>query len=94
MGKTNGLGTQERRRRLRACLQIEIPAELVNSYSSQAGPVTYGRYSSMCKHLAMLADIRWKRCNFEVAVGHWEEELEWLKSEHGSLAERLRRADI
>lgn len=94
VGKTNGLPTQERRRRLRACLQIQIPKELASHYNSWGGPVTYSRHSAMCKHLTMLADMRRNRRNFEVAVGHWEDDLEWLKTEHGNFFERLRRAKI
>lgn len=94
VGKTNGLPVQERRRRLRACFQIEIPPQLAAKYQAWGAPVTYQRFTSMCQHITMLADMRRERPNYEVAVSDWEADEAWLKTEYGSVAERLRRLGI
>ncbi len=94
VGRTNGLPVQERRRRLRACFQIEIPPQLAAKYQAWGLPVTSQRFTSMCQHIAMLADMRRARPNYEVAVNDWEADEAWLKTEYGPLAERLRRVGI
>jgi hypothetical protein len=94
VGKTNGLPVQERHRRLRACFQIEVPRQLADKYQTWGPPVTWQRFTSMRQHITMLADMRRERLNYEVAVSDWEADVEWLKAEFGSLADRLRRAGI
>lgn len=94
VGKTSGLPTHERRRRLRACFQIEIPDQLADKYEAWGAPVTSGRFSAMHQHIKMLADMRRKRRNFEVAVSHWDEDEAWFREEHAKLAERLRRVGL
>lgn len=91
VGKTNGLGVLDRRRRLTACFQIDIPRQLADKYHAWGQPVSYRRFICMCKHLAMLADMRRQRHNYEVAVSDWETDLEWFKAEYGSLANSLRK---
>jgi flagellar biosynthesis GTPase FlhF len=92
VGKTNGLPVRDRQRRLRACFQIEIPKELAGKYQAWGQPVSYRRFTSMCKHLAMLADMRRQRRNFNVAVADWDADAEWFKAECGEVAQRLRNA--
>ena len=94
VGKTNGLPVQERHRRLRACFQIEIPRQLADKYQAWGPPVTWRRFTSMVQHITMLADMRRERLNYEVAVSNWEADVVWLKTEYGSLTERLRRVGI
>jgi hypothetical protein len=94
VGRTNGLPVQERRRRLRACFQIKIPPQLAAKYQAWGPPVTYQRFTSMRQHITMLADMRRARPSYEVAVSDWEADEEWLKTEYGGLAERLRRVGI
>ena len=94
VGMTNGLPPQERRRRLRACFQIDIPQQLAAKYQAWGPPVTHHRLSSMRQHITMLAAMRRQRPNYEVAVSDWEADVAWLQEEYGDLAERLRRAGI
>lgn len=94
VGKTNGLPAPSRRRRLRACFQIEIPHQLADKYQSWGPPASYRRFTSMCQHITMLADMRRKRRNFEVAVADWDEDEAWFRDEYRSLAERLRRVGL
>lgn len=92
VGKTHGLLLQERRRRLRACFQIDILPQLADKYQTWGPPVTSQKLISMCPHITMLADMRRERRNYEVAVNDWETDVEWFKSEHESSAVRLRTA--
>jgi hypothetical protein len=94
VGRTHGLPTQERRRRLRACFQIEIPPQLAAKYQAWGAPVTSQRFTSMCQHITMLADMRRQRPNYEVAVSDWEADVQWLAAEYGSLVQRLHNARI
>jgi hypothetical protein len=94
VGKTHGLPPQERRRRLRACFQIDIPPQLAAKYQTWGPPVTSQRFSSMCQHITMLADMRRERRNYEVAVSDWEADVQWLAEKYGSLAQRLHNARI
>jgi hypothetical protein len=94
VGKTNGLPAPNRRRRLRACFQIEIPHQLADKYQSWGPPASYRRFTSMCQHITMLADMRRKRRNFEVAVADWDEDAAWFRDEYRSLTERLRRVGL
>ncbi len=94
VGVVNGLPPQERRRRLRACFQVEIPPQLADKYQAWGLPVTSQRFTSMCQHIIMLANMRRARRNYEVAVSHWESDVQWFTAEYGSLAQRLHNARI
>lgn len=94
VGKTSVLRLSDRRRRLKACFQIEIPRELADKYQAWGPAVSSRRFRSMCQHLTMLADMRRQRRNYEVAVADWEADLEWFEAEFGSLAHRLGRVNI
>lgn len=94
VGMTNGLPPMERRRRLKACFQIDIPQQLAAKYQAWGPPVTHHRLSSMRQHITMLAAMRRQRPNYDVAVRDWEADVVWLQEEYGNLAERLRRAGI
>lgn len=94
VGKTQGLPPHERRRRLRACFQIDIPPQLAAKYQAWGPPVTSQRFTSMCQHITMLADMRRERRNYEVAVSDWEADVQWLAEEYGNLAQRLHNARI
>lgn len=94
VGKTKGLPVQDRRRRLRVCFQIEIPLELADKYQDWGQPVSYRRFRSISQHLAMLADMRRQRRNYEVAVADWEADLLWFKAEYDSLVQKLSRVNI
>lgn len=91
VGKTNGLSSWDRQRRLKACFQIEIPRELAAKYQGWGRPATYQRFRSMCQHLMMLADMRRQRRNFEHAVADWEADEQWFQTEFSDMADRLRR---
>lgn len=94
VGRYQGLPPQERRRRLRACFQIEIPPQLAAKYQAWSAPVTCLRFASMCQHITMLANMRRERPNYEVAVSDWESDVQWLAEEYGALAQRLYKARI
>lgn len=94
VGKTQGLPTQERRRRLRACFQIEIPPQLAAKYQAWGAPVTCLRFASMCQHITMLANMRRERPNYDMAVSDWESDVQWSAEEYGALAQRLYKARI
>jgi hypothetical protein len=94
VGKTHGLPVQERRRRLRACFQIDTPPQLANKYQTWGPPVTGQRFTSICQHIMMLANMRRERRNYEVAVSDWETDVDWFKAEYGNLAVRLRKVGI
>ena len=94
VGKTKGLPVQDRRRRLRACFQSEIPKELAGKYQAWGKPVSRRRYDSMCQHITMLADMRRERRNYEIAVADWETDVLWFKAEYSKLALMLTRMNI
>ena len=94
VGKTKGLPVQDRRRRLRACFQIEIPRELAGKYQAWGKPVSRRRYDAMCQHITMLADMRRERRNYEIAVADWETDVHWFKAEYSKLALMLTRMKI
>jgi hypothetical protein len=86
VGKTNGLSPKARRRRLRACLSIEMPTILPGKYRRWGRPVTYQRYASIFNHLLMLANQRRGRSNYQFAVADWEADAQWMKAEFEQMA--------
>ncbi len=91
VGKTRGLASRERQRRLDVCFRIEIPSDLDPKYQGWGAPVTYQRFRSIEKHLKMLADLRRGRNNQRFAVADWEEDREWFLREYRELAGLLQR---
>lgn len=89
VGKTNGLPTWDRERRMQVCFRIDIPAEMRRDYASWAGPGSRARLNAMRAHLRMLAAMRKDRPGYEVAVAEWERDAEWLGNELGDLADRF-----
>ncbi|MCO6184599.1 hypothetical protein [Rhizobium sp. L1K21] len=79
VGKTNGLASWDRQRRLRVCLQIEIPSEFEGKYRNWGNPATRKRFVAISQHLRMLADMRRYRRNYERAVADWEEDEAWFR---------------
>lgn len=91
VGKTRGLASRERQRRLDVCFRIEIPADLDAKYQAWGAPATHQRFHSIDKHLKMLADLRGGRSNQRFAVADWEEDRTWFQSEFRELAGLLQR---
>lgn len=91
VGKTRGLASRERQRRLDVCFRIEIPADLDAKYQAWGAPATYQRFHSIDKHLKMLADLRGGRSNQRFAVADWEEDRTWFQGEFRELAGLLQR---
>lgn len=91
VGKTRGLVSRERQRRLDVCFRVEIPTELDPKYRAWGAPATYQRFRSMERHLKMLADMRRGRSNQRFAVADWEADRTWFLGEYRELANRLRR---
>lgn len=91
VGKTRGLVSRERQRRLDVCFRIEIPTDLDVKYQKWGGPATYQRFRSIEKHLKMLADMRSGRSNLKFAVADWEEDRAWFLGEFRDLAGLLKR---
>ncbi len=92
VGRTSGLPTWDRRRRLKICFKTAIPAELATKYAEWGRPASYRRYVAMSRHLRMLADMRRHRRNYEIAVTEWEQDETWFRDELSNFAERLRRS--
>lgn len=91
VGKTRGLASRERQRRLDVCFRIEIPSDLDPKYQGWGAPATYQRFRSIEKHLKMLADMRSGRSNQRFAVADWEEDRAWFLGEYRELAGLLQR---
>ncbi len=91
VGKTRGLASRERQRRLDVCFRIEIPADLDPKYQGWGAPATYQRFRSIEKHLKMLADMRSGRSNQRFAVADWEADRSWFQCEYRELAGLLQR---
>lgn len=91
VGKTRGLVSRERQRRLEVCFRIEIPTDLDAKYQKWGRPATYQRFHSIEKHLKMLADMRSGRSNQKFAVADWEEDRVWYLGEFRDLAGLLQR---
>lgn len=91
VGKTRGLPSRERQRRLDVCFRIEIPSDLDPKYQGWGAPATYQRFRSIEKHLKMLADMRSGRSNQRFAVADWEADRTWFQSEYRELAGLLQR---
>jgi hypothetical protein len=91
VGKTRGLPSRERQRRLDACFRIEIPSDLDPKYQGWGAPATYQRFRSIEKHLKMLADMRSGRSNQRFAVADWEEDRMWFQGKFQELAGLLQR---
>lgn len=91
VGKTRGLASRERQRRLDVCFRIEIPSDLDPKYQGWGAPATYQRFHAIDKHLKMLADLRGGRSNQRFAVADWEEDRTWFHSEFRELAGLLQR---
>lgn len=91
VGKTRGLTSRERQRRLDVCFRIEIPSDLDAKYQAWGAPATYQRFHSIDKHLKMLADLRGGRSNQRFAVADWEEDRTWFQGEFRELAGLLQR---
>lgn len=91
VGKTRGLASRERQRRLDVCFRIEIPSDLDPKYHGWGAPATYQRFRSIEKHLKMLADMRSGRSNQRFAVADWEADRKWFQGEYRELAGLLQR---
>lgn len=91
VGKTRGLASRERQRRLDVCFRIEIPSDLDPKYQGWGAPATYQRFRSIEKHLKMLADMRSGRRNQRFAVADWEADRAWFQGEYLELAGLLQR---
>lgn len=91
VGKTRGLVGRERQKRLDVCFRIEIPTDLDLKYQGWGAPATYQRFSSIEKHLKMLADMRGSRSNQRFAVADWEADRTWFQQEYRQIADLLRR---
>lgn len=91
VGKTRGLVSRERQRRLDACFRIEIPSDLDPKYQGWGGPATSQRFHSIEKHLKMLADMRGSRSNQRYAVADWEADRTWFQQEYRQIADLFRR---
>ena len=91
VGKTRGLVSRERQRRLDACFRIEIPSDLDPKYQGWGAPATFQRFHSIEKHLKMLADMRGGRSNQRFAVADWEADRAWFQGEYRELAGLLQR---
>lgn len=91
VGKTRGLVSGERQKRLEVCFRIEIPTDLDAKYQKWGRPATYQRFHSIEKHLKMLADMRSGRRNLKFAVADWEEDRAWFLDEFRDLAGLLQR---
>ncbi|NKX71307.1 hypothetical protein HGE74_04345, partial [Rhodobacteraceae bacterium R_SAG1] len=51
VGKTRGLVSRERQKRLEVCFRIEIPTVLDAKYQKWGRPATYQRFQAIEKHL-------------------------------------------
>jgi hypothetical protein len=91
VGKTRGLASRERQRRLDVCFRMEIPRGLDPKYQGWGAPATYQRFMSIEKHLKMLADLRSGRSNQRFAVADWEEDRAWFIGQYHELARLLQR---
>lgn len=91
VGKTRGLASRERQRRLDVCFRIEIPSDLDPKYQGWGAPATYQRFRSIEKHLKMLADMRSGRSNQRFAVADWQADRKWFQGEYRELAGLLQR---
>lgn len=91
VGKTRGLVSHDRQRRLDVCFRIEIPSDLDPKYQGWGAPATFQRFQSIEKHLKMLADMRGGRSSQRVAVADWEADRTWFQDEYRELAGLLRR---
>ena len=91
VGRTRGLASRERQRRLDVCFRIEIPSDLDPKYQGWGAPATYQRFRSIEKHLKMLADMRSGRSNQRFAVADWEADRKWFQGEYRELAGLLQR---
>lgn len=91
VGKTRGLASRERQKRLDVCFRIEIPSDLDPKYQGWGAPATFQRFHSIEKHLKMLADMRSGRSNQRFAVADWEADRTWFQGEYRELAGLLQR---
>jgi len=91
VGKTRGLVSRERQRRLDACFRIEIPSDLDPKYQGWGGPATSQRFHSIEKHLKMLVDMRGSRSNQRYAVADWEADRTWFQQEYRQIADLFKR---
>lgn len=91
VGKTRGLTSRERQRRLDVCFRVEIPSDLDPKYQGWGPPATYQRFRSIERHLKMLADMRSGRRNQRFAVVDWEADRAWFLAEYSELAGLLQR---
>ena len=68
-----------------------LPPGFHPDYAAQwCGPLTTGRLRKTAETLAALArNAKRRRASMELAIEHWESDLEWLQSEYRSLAERI-----
>lgn len=91
VGKTRGLVSRERQKRLDACFRIEIPSDLDPKYQGWGAPATFQRFHSIERHLKMLSDMRGGRSNQRFAVADWEADRTWFQGEYRELAGLLQR---
>jgi hypothetical protein len=91
VGKTRGLVSRERQKRLDVCFRIEIPTDLDPKYQGWGAPATYQRFHSIEKHLKMLSDMRGSRSNQKFAVADWDADRAWFQGEYRELAGLLQR---
>ena len=91
VGKTRGLPSRDRQRRLGVCFRIEISRDLDVKYQKWGAPATFQRFRSIEKHLKMLADMRSSRNNQRFAVADWQEDRSWFLKEFQTAAELFQR---
>ena len=87
VGKTNGLPEHLRREIICFTWYAEIPSVVPRQYAQEWGePGTSKRFSKIRSHLSMLANQRRSRKGYEVAVSHWDSDVNWLRENHSDLA--------
>ena len=91
VGKTHGLPERARHDRLDVCFRIPIPKDVAQKYHSWGLPLSGTRYSSMIRHLSMLADQRRSRRNYRFAVADWDADRAWFSARHQDFVGRASR---
>lgn len=87
VGKTNGLPERLRREIIYFTWYAEIPSIVPLQYALEWGePGTSKRFSKIQSHLSMLANQRRSRRGYEVAVSHWDSDVNWFRENHSDLA--------
>jgi hypothetical protein len=82
VGKTKGLKESERRKILRKAFEDHIPNAYELDYMADWGtPRTRARYDRIVEHLAFMANSRSGQKNMDIAVSHWQSDLDWFKRE-------------